>query len=126
MSLLLRLCYIFKKVPFLTSFSLYLPFLQTVNPCSKKVADDCTRTADLWYWKRPLCHLCHKHCHCVIIVKNGPFPASFCLFPSFSHSNSKNTKLKKHRWCAWNSNPGCKMVGADGTSQLRPARVLYL
>ena len=38
---------------------------------------------------------------------NGPIPASFCLFSFFSHSNSNDKyKLKKHRWCAWDSNPG--------------------
>ena len=38
-----------------------------------------------------------------------PIPASFCLFSFFSHSNSNSNdkyKLKKHRWCAWDSNPG--------------------
>ena len=37
--------------------------------------------------------------------KNGPFPASFCVFSSFSRYNF-NTNWKKRRWCAWNSNPG--------------------
>ena len=36
--------------------------------------------------------------------KNGPIPASFCLFLSFSHYNFNNRK--KHRWCAWDLNPG--------------------
>ena len=38
--------------------------------------------------------------------KNGPIPASFCLFSSFSHYNFNNTNWKKHSWCAWDSNPG--------------------
>ena len=38
--------------------------------------------------------------------KNGPIPAPFCLFLSFSRYNFNNTNWKKHRWCAWNSNPG--------------------
>ena len=29
----------------------------------------------------------------------------FVLFSFFSHHNF-NTNLKKHRWCAWDSNPG--------------------
>ena len=29
----------------------------------------------------------------------------FCLFSFFSHYNF-NTNWKKHRWCAWDSNPG--------------------
>ena len=36
--------------------------------------------------------------------KNGPIPPSFCLFSSFSHYSFNN--WKKHRWCAWDSNPG--------------------
>ena len=36
--------------------------------------------------------------------KNGPIPASFCLFSLFSHYNFNN--WKKNRWCAWESNPG--------------------
>ena len=37
--------------------------------------------------------------------KNGPIPAPFCLFLSFSHHNFNNSNSKKHRWCAWDSNP---------------------
>ena len=37
--------------------------------------------------------------------KNGPIPASFCLFSLFSRLNP-NTNWKKRRWCAWDSNPG--------------------
>ena len=50
------------------------------------------------------------------MLKNGPIPASFCLFLSFSHYNFNNTNWKKRRWCAWDSNPG--MVGADETTEL--------
>ena len=42
----------------------------------------------------------------LVFLKNGPIPASFCLFSSFSHYNFNNTNWKKHRWCAWDSNPG--------------------
>ena len=38
-------------------------------------------------------------------LKSGPIPASFCLFSFFSCYNF-NTNWKKHRWCAWDSNPG--------------------
>ena len=39
----------------------------------------------------------------------------FLLFSSFSHSNCKvnDTGSKKHRWCAWDSNPGRRLVGAS-------------
>ena len=39
-------------------------------------------------------------------LKNGPIPASFCLFSSFSHYNFNNTNWKKRSWCAWDSNTG--------------------
>ena len=48
----------------------------------------------------------------------------FFLFSSFSHSNIKYSfnfniiNWKKHRWCAWDSNPERRMVGADETSEL--------
>ena len=41
--------------------------------------------------------------HCFL---NGPIPASFCSFSSFSHHNFNNSNWKKHRWCAWDSNLG--------------------
>ena len=41
----------------------------------------------------------------ILVFLNGPIPASFCLFLFFSHYNF-NTIWKKHRWCAWDSNPG--------------------
>ena len=39
---------------------------------------------------------------------NGPFPASFCSFYipiQMTNIQLERYKLKKHRWCAWNSNP---------------------
>ena len=39
------------------------------------------------------------------LLKNGPIPASFCLFSFISHYNF-NTNWKKRRWCAWDSNMG--------------------
>ena len=33
-------------------------------------------------------------------------PVLFCLFSLFSWYNFNNTNWKKHRWCAWDSNPG--------------------
>ena len=38
-------------------------------------------------------------------IKNGPIPASFCLFSSFPQYNFNNTNWQKPRWCAWDSNP---------------------
>ena len=39
-----------------------------------------------------------------VVLKNGPIPASFCLFSFFSYNF--NTNWKKRRWCAWDLNPG--------------------
>ena len=36
--------------------------------------------------------------------KNGPIPASFSVY--FRLFNMLQFKLKKRRWCAWDSNPG--------------------
>ena len=41
----------------------------------------------------------------LFFFKNGPTPASFCLFSSFSRYNFSNTNWKKHRWYAWDTNP---------------------
>ena len=41
---------------------------------------------------------------CFRFFKNGPIPASFCLFSIFSYKFKTN--WKKQRWCAWDSNPG--------------------
>ena len=57
--------------------------------------------------------------------KSGPIPASFCLFSSFSCYNF-NTNWKKHRWCAWDLNPGRRMVGADETTELWRPRACTL
>ena len=38
------------------------------------------------------------------------------FFLSFSHHNFNNTNWKKHRWCAWDSNPGSQ----DGRAQMKP------
>ena len=59
------------------------------------------------------------------VLKNGPILASFCLFSSFSNYNFNNTNWKKHRWCAWDSNPGPqdgrrrRNHGAMAATQLR-------
>ena len=47
----------------------------------------------------------------------------FCSFSSFSQYDDKFniqfvTKLKKHRCCAWDSIPGCRMRGTDGATEL--------
>ena len=54
----------------------------------------------------------------------------FVLFSSFSQYNDKyNTKLKskykKHKWCAWDSNPGICIVSADESTG-RPNGIKYL
>ena len=49
---------------------------------------------------------CLHLCATIFLKKNGPIPSSFCLFLFFSHYNfNTNTNWKKHRWCAWDSNP---------------------
>ena len=40
----------------------------------------------------------------VFFFKNGPIPASFSVY--FRLFNMLQFKLKKRRWCAWESNPG--------------------
>ena len=81
---------------------------------------------------KPLCKLSHNHCLSEnyswswsanlisdendqsrnFFFKNGPIPASFCLFSFFSHSNSNDKytiwtiKIEKRGWWAWDSNPG--------------------
>ena len=40
----------------------------------------------------------------LFFLKMGQSRPLFCLFSSFSHYNFNNRK--KHRWCAWDSNPG--------------------
>ena len=52
-------------------------------------------------------------------LKNGPILVSFCLFSLFSRYNFNNTNWKKHRWYAWGSTRGRRMVGADETTELR-------
>ena len=42
----------------------------------------------------------------------------FVYFRPFTHRNFNNTNWKKPRWCAWDSNPRCRMVGADETIEL--------
>ena len=37
-------------------------------------------------------------------LKKGPIPASFSVY--FRLFNMLQFKLKKRRWCAWESNPG--------------------
>ena len=54
---------------------------------------------------------------------NGPIPASFRLFSSFSRYNFNNTNWKKHRCCAWDSN---WMEGADETTELWRPSPLWL
>ena len=53
--------------------------------------------------------------------KYGPNPASFVYFRPFLNTTTKigqNFTEKKHRWCAWDSNPGPHMVGANESTEL--------
>ena len=60
----------------------------------------------------------------IIFLLNGPIPASFCLFLFFhipiqvTNIHFEQYKLKKHRWCAWDSNRGGRMEGADESTEL--------
>ena len=54
-----------KNGPFAASLLLYFRIFNTVDSNQSSLyffADDWIRTADLWYWKRPLYQLCHDHC----------------------------------------------------------------
>ena len=42
----------------------------------------------------------------ISVFLNGPIPASFCLFSSFSKRHKSNINWLKRWWCAWDSNPG--------------------
>ena len=53
---------------------------------------------------------------CIVFLMGQSRPL-FCLFSFFSSYNFNNTNWKKHWWCAWDSNPGRRMVGADKTTE---------
>ena len=55
--------------------------------------------------KRSQSELGPRHNNVQSFFKNGPIPASFCLFLFFSRYNF-NTNWKKCRWCASDSNLG--------------------
>ena len=50
--------------------------------------------------------------------KNGPITASFCLFTLFSRYNFNNTNWKKLDGVLGIRTRGCRMVGADETTEL--------
>ena len=52
-----------------------------------------------------------------LFLKNGPIPASFSVY--FRLFNMSQFKLKKRRWCAWESNPGGRLEGANESTVLR-------
>ena len=61
----------------------------------------------------PRPHFCLFSSFKQCFFKNGPIPASFCfIFVLFSFQfkwqtyHLNNINWKKHRWCAWDSNPG--------------------
>ena len=40
------------------------------------------------------------------VFLNGPIPASFSIYFRLFNTLQFKLKLKKHRWCAWDLNPG--------------------
>ena len=76
-----------------------------------------------WLWAATVNKIPIKICW--FFLKNGPVPASFCLFSFFSCYNFNNTNWKKHWWCAWDSNPG-PQDGRCRQSQGAMAATLYL
>ena len=52
------------------------------------------------------------------LIKNGPIPASFCLFPSFSSYNFNNTNWKIVDGVLGIQTRGRRMVGTDETMEL--------
>ena len=50
--------------------------------------------------------LVSRYCIIHIFYNYGPIPASFCIFSLFSHYITIMQIEKKHRCCAWDSNPG--------------------
>ena len=79
--------------------------------------------------RRPgLAHLKNKLTHCakgkvtlqlgpILFLKMDQSRPLFVYFRSFLVTISTQLE-KKHRWCAWDSNPGRRMVGADETTEL--------
>ena len=67
--LLMLFLFFFKKKtmgrsrPFFLDFRLFYKQFRA-NIGSIKFANDWIRTADLWFWKQPLCQLNHNHCSC--------------------------------------------------------------
>ena len=63
-----------------------------------------------WIWISFYAYRDMKSSRLVLIsLKNGPNPASFCLFLFFSHdkfSTNFDYKWKNRRWCAWYLNTG--------------------
>ena len=52
-----------------------------------------------------------------VFSKNGPMPASFCLFSSFSNHNS-NINWKSVDFVLEDRTRDCKLVGTDGSTEL--------
>ena len=70
-------------------------------------------TAVQWYFTKrwafsalKLGCLVSRYCIIHIFYNYGPIPASFCIFSLFSHYITIMQIEKKHRCCAWDSNPG--------------------
>ena len=58
----------------------------------------------------------HSKFRVFLFLKNGPIPASFCLFSSFSHYNFKNTNWKNVDGVLRIQTRGGLMVGANETN----------
>ena len=62
--------------------------------------------------------------YCQKIVFFKKMGQSWPLFPfifvfSTCYNSNSNLNWKKHRWCAWDSNPGGRMDGANKSTELR-------
>ena len=63
--------FFFKKkwaIPGLFLFIFVFSIQLIINKCSINFADDWSRTADLWYWKRPLYQLSHNHFPIFVVI----------------------------------------------------------
>ena len=59
-------------------------------------------------------------CLYFILFKNGPIPASFCLFSSFSHYNFNYSNWKSLGGVLGIRTQDCRMVGTDKTKEIWP------
>ena len=68
-----------------------------------------------------------NHSNIFLFFKNGPIPASFCLFSYFSHYNFNNTNWKSIDGVLGIRTHGHRMLGADKSTELwRPPIKIFL